>query len=122
MKELMTPENARFQTGDRIAIYGLHSTDPTFVFKATVDRMISSRVLVTEGGHTVHVKQCRHLVKKERRRYWIIVPTVESTCSVVRGIKPETKTVNGATYCRDYSRKDSWDLVREVIEVVEVKK
>lgn len=60
-----------FKEGDRVRVYGLRGHSP-FVAKITgLDGRGNATVLSSVTGTiVVHTKQCRRLVKKERRRIW----------------------------------------------------
>jgi hypothetical protein len=67
---------SKFKVGDRVRVYGGTNPDEGEFFDGTV-RQIEGRWLVVKddrNGEVVssfHVKQCRKLVRKERRRVWI---------------------------------------------------
>lgn len=60
---------SKFKVGDRVKIY--HHRTPLIgvVNHITEDGMI--KIDLSEVGYIYHPKQCRKLVKKERRRAWI---------------------------------------------------
>jgi|SRR5271157_2534169 len=62
---------SKFKVGDRIRIYGFDSDDATLVLARTVVS-VSPNLIETDGGEFCHPKQCRRLVKKQRRRVWIL--------------------------------------------------
>lgn len=53
--------------GDRIRVYG-HGPDLTHVFDRTIVSINDEGYIETDGGENCHPKQCRKLVRKERRR------------------------------------------------------
>lgn len=63
----------QFKVGDRVRIYGFHIDDAGHVMDRTIDEVCDNGLLGTDGGEYVHPKQCRRLVKRERRRVWVNV-------------------------------------------------
>lgn len=69
---------ADLKVGDRVRVYGWDFDDPkeALIFNAEVLEKLSNGMLKVrnprlDGDDFVHPKQCRKLVKKERRRVWI---------------------------------------------------
>lgn len=60
-----------FKEGDRVRVYGYRGCSPIVATITGLDVMGNATILsVVTGNTTVHIKQCRRLVKKERRRIW----------------------------------------------------
>lgn len=65
----------KFKVGDRVRVYGF--LNPCAVAKGIIVDLIGPIVVFNEDGDlekqrfSAHHKQCRRLVKKERRRLWI---------------------------------------------------
>ena len=75
---------SKFKVGDRVRVYG-HRTNDWMPFTGTVvqrdypelnDRSGCTLAVEADAGKVgvflVHPKQCRKLVKKERRRVWVV--------------------------------------------------
>lgn len=69
---------ADLKVGDRVRVYGWDFDDPkeALIFNAEVLEKLSNGMLKVrnprlDGDDFVHPKQCRKLVKKERRRVWL---------------------------------------------------
>ena len=72
----------KFKVGDRVAIFGYHgsrlgSGNADFYARgtrATVVQVCNDSEIIVKSGRSefeIHPKQCRRLVKKERRRMWL---------------------------------------------------
>lgn len=66
-------EKRAFQVGDRVRVYGPYgqgSVDTGRVQELIGEGLLKLK-LDSDGYPVVHPKQCRRLVKRERRRVWI---------------------------------------------------
>lgn len=59
---------SKFKVGDRVAVYTGQSRGIGTI-KCSSDELVVVRFWQTEG--TYHKKQCRKLVKKKRREFWM---------------------------------------------------
>lgn len=61
----------KFKVGDRVAVYSLR--DPAKGSVLSINDLGHLIVLIDgyEGTNTFHPKQCRRLVKKKRREFWV---------------------------------------------------
>ncbi len=60
-----------FKPGDRIHVYGFDSEDASKVLTRKVVSIGLNGLLETDAGEYVHPRQCRKLVKKPRREWWL---------------------------------------------------
>lgn len=102
----------KFKVGDRVAVYGAvwcHQDAEHKIYrglKMEISKIIDENRITLYFGdekYCAHPKQCRRLVKKEKRRVWVKVPT---------DFHPQHRT-NGMV---SVDPVDGWD------EFVEVKK
>jgi hypothetical protein len=61
----------KFKAGDRIRIYGFDPEDAAKSFVRCVDEVNEEGLIITDGGEWAHPKQCRKIVKHEKRRVWL---------------------------------------------------
>jgi hypothetical protein len=96
-----------FQVGDRVRVYGIvvrmFGAGEAIKKVATVTSVDDELLILDDGGDAfyAHPKQCRRLVKKERRRYWL---------------NPNISAHYDGTFWIDNKPHEGW------IEFVEVKK
>lgn len=101
------------KVGDRVAVYGLIHDGELKPLRKTgiIENIREDGLLSVHSPHEVpfliHSKQCRHLVKKHRREWWIATHPC-SIASVHAQYKPEMVCGNGC--------KIEWYRVREVKE------
>lgn len=120
-----------FKVGDRVAVYGFGNIGPGKTpYYLRGSRGIVVEVLdydeldvaVGEFTYNVHPKQCRRLVKRERREYWIAVPSADGYMSSVFLVRPETRNASDGLSVRDISRLGGWSNIKELIHVREVRR
>ena len=71
-----------------------------------------------------HIKQCRRLVKRERKRIWVAIPTRSDLIPLLFNHPPETKTDVSGLYVKDTTQRDwnDWILVSKLTEYIEVRR
>lgn len=62
---------SQVKVGDKIRIYGLDKDSPETMFDRYVSMLHTDGIIVTNKAEHVHPKQCRKLVKKNRRIVFI---------------------------------------------------
>lgn len=64
-----------FKVGDRVRVYGARYNGTVEPFVATIEHIYQNGSIKVSSDNImyceIHPKQCRHLVKKERRRIWV---------------------------------------------------
>lgn len=58
----------KFKVGDTIHVYGFSADDAAQVLKRQIGQICDDGLIRTDAYELVHPKQCRKLIKKERRR------------------------------------------------------
>lgn len=57
------------KVGDKIRVYGSDRYSASATITRIIQKIDSNEIIITSAGECVHPKQCRRLIKKERKQW-----------------------------------------------------